>query len=162
MDREIKDISAVQKIRLFNTPLEIGFRVLIILRQFDNRTLDLEQLMYLDYLCLNTEDVGGPSSIGAPIPNRGVQVFARKELIQQGLTILLSKELIEFINDSDGFSYVISLAGKEFLKLFSTDYFTSLSQRSSWVFENFGKMKVSELRKFMNENISNWGGEFIS
>lgn len=150
------------KPRLFNTPLEIGFRVLVILCQFSRRSLDLEQLMYLDYLCLNTADVSGPPSIDAPIPNRGVQVFARKELIQQGLTILLSKELIDFINNDNGFSYSINTAGEEFMKLFTTKYFLDLSDRSEWVSQNFGNLSVSDLRIFMSNNIANWGGEFIS
>jgi len=160
MDRQVTSMLK-PNIRLFNTPLEVGFRALVILHQFPDQSLDLEQLMYFDYLSLNTNDVGGPASLSAPIPNRGVQVYARKDLLQKGLTILLSKELIEFVGNERGFNYSISSAGKKVLELFSTKYFQELDNRTAWVSEKFGKMSVSELRLYMGENISHWGGEFL-
>jgi hypothetical protein len=152
---------AEPKIKVFNTPLEVGFRALVILRQFSGKSLDIEQLMYLDYLSQNTNDVGGPESLSAPIPNRGVQVYARKELLHKGIVVLLSKELINFENNQTGFSYSINEAGEKFLELFHTKYYHDLAERSAWLTEKFGDMNLMEMRAFMNDNISNWGGEFI-
>jgi hypothetical protein len=105
--------------RLFNTPLEIGLRVLIMLAQ-TGRPMDTEKLMYVDFLSLNTYDIGGPESIHAPTPNRGVQVYSKKALMQKGLAVMLSKELISIEPTEKGFLYSATEAGRFFLTYFQT------------------------------------------
>lgn len=161
MDDKMSTSMADPKIKVFNTPIEVGFRALVILREFSGKSLDIEQIMFLDYLSQNTNDIGGPKSLSAPIPNRGVQVYARKELLHKGIVILLSKELISFESNETGFSYSINEAGKKMLELFNTKYYHDLTERSAWVIEKFGDMNLMEMRTFMNDNISNWRGEFI-
>lgn len=146
-------------IRLFNTPMEIGLRSLIII-SVCKELLDAERLMYLDYLCLNTSDIGGPESLHPPIPNRGVQVYSKKQLINRGLNFLLSKELVELVPNKDGFMYKISDAGTAFLGLFHTKYFSELGNRASWVVSNFGYKSNMEIREFIDANIQKWGSEF--
>lgn len=149
------------KLKVFNTPLEIGFRALIILGKCEDKRLEVEQLMFLDYLSQNTNDHGGPSSLGAPIPNRGVQAFARKEVIQKGVTILLSKDLATIHIDKNGFSYSINQAGLKFLQLCNTPYFLQLTERVAWVVQHFDNMSSEDLRGYINKRVPNFGGEFI-
>jgi hypothetical protein len=148
------------KTRLFNTPLEIGLRLLVTLAQAQNQ-MDSEKLMYLDFLCLNTFDIGGPESLHAPIPNRGVQVFAKKELIQKGLAVMLSKELIAIEPTEKGFLYYATDAGRYFLQYFQTPYYTKLVERSSWVVSLFGEASTGQIKKYIDNNLSKWGGEFV-
>ncbi|MDG4654747.1 ABC-three component system middle component 2 [Chryseobacterium arthrosphaerae] len=149
-------------IKLYNTPLEIGLRSLIILSHTKG-DLDIEKLMYLDFMCLNTFDMGGPESLHAPIPNRGIQLFSKKELIQKGLAIMLSKELIEFKPTSGkGFMYSATEAGHLFLTYFQTKYYVKLVERSQWVISNFENYTNIELKQFIDINLQKWGGEFTT
>lgn len=108
---------------LYNTPVEIAARLLIIINELRSENADQEKLMYLDYLSLHTGDVGGEISVHAPIPNRGVQVYSKSELIKSSLTLLLSKELIDFISSEDGFVYSKNELTEAFFKLFSIRLF---------------------------------------
>jgi len=152
-------------VRLFNTAVEIGLRSLVLFGAFNmlesNRSLDLDRIMYLDYLLLHTGDIDGPESIHAPVPKRGVQVYSRRKLLQQGLVFLLSKELINFDSSINGFSYRINEAGILFLELFSTDYFDKLRFRASWIASQRWALDIDDLRVFIQSNIYKWGGEFI-
>ena len=149
-------------VKIFNTPIELGLRSLIILDTSQNQIMDLEKIMYLDYLCLNTFDIGGPRSLHAAIPNRGVQVFSKKVLIQKGLSIMMTKELIQLVVKPNGFFYQITEAGKLFLTLFQTKYFLDLVNRSRWVVERWGNSSTDEIKTFIDVNIQNWGGDFLS
>lgn len=147
--------------RIYNSPLELSIRTLIILKSL-GRPIDLDKLMYLDHLALNTEDIDGPPSIHAPIPHRGVQIFARKELIQKGITILLSKELVSVIASPDGIFYQINETGKKFIEYFSTEYFIELSNAIMWVAEKFNTLSTREIKEFVDENLEKWSGEFLT
>lgn len=147
--------------KVYNTPLEIGLRMLVILNELGAKGGDLDQIMYFDFLSLNTKDIGGPESIHAPVPKRGVQVYARKNLMQKGGNLLLSKELIDFRIDEHGFSYGINEVGKAFLTYFTSDYFREFSDRVNWVHQKFNNYSSEKLETFINENLSNWGGEFL-
>jgi hypothetical protein len=162
MDNKMNGSSDHKAIRLFNTPLETGLRTLIMLNANQSQKIDAEKLMYLDFLCLNTSDIGGPESLHAPIPNRGIQVYSRKDLIQKGLVILLSKELVDLSPTSDGFLYSINEAGKAFLNLFQTKYYHDLVARASWIFERFNGHSSSQIKAFIDSNIQRWGSEFVA
>lgn len=149
------------QLRLYNSPLELGMRALIILRHHP-AMIDLDKLMYLDHLALHTEDIGGPPSLHAPIPNREVQIFARKQLLQQGLTILLSKQLISVITSSEGISYAINETGHKFLEYFSSDYFINLNATVQWVTERFQQLSTQRLGALINTRLGLLSGEFLS
>ena len=150
-----------KSLKLFNMPIEVGVRSLMILFANSDKVFDLEKLMYFDYLSLHTSDIGGPASIHASIPNRGIQVYSKKELIKKGLLILLSKELIDFKPTNEGFMYGINEAGKIFLSLFQTKYFKELMTRIEWVSLKYGSYPNSEIKRLIDLNIGKWGSEFI-
>lgn len=155
MTKELKN-----NIRIYNTPTEIGLRLLILLNESKGSLIDIEKMMYLDFLCLHTADIGGPESLHAPIPNRGVQVFSKKELIQKGITVLLSKELIELKPTTQGFMYAVTEAGTLFLTFFQTNYFTKLVERCKWVVRTFGGYSSGQFKTFIDANLLKWGSEF--
>ncbi|HYH15814.1 MAG TPA: ABC-three component system middle component 2 [Flavisolibacter sp.] len=157
---KVENIESNSSPNLFNTPLEVGLRGVVILDQL-NEWADLEKIMYLDYLSLNTKDIGGEESIHAPIPNRGVQVFARKDLLQKGLVIYLAKELINVNATDEGFLYSINNVGKKFLEYFESDYYQLLVSRVKWVVSQFGTKTNSQIREFIKENLQEWGGEYL-
>ena len=81
-----------RRLELFNSSIESALRCLIIIEKM--KPVSLEMLVIYDYLCLNTEDFGGPNSLHAPVPNRNVQILVRRKIIKDDLKILIAKELI--------------------------------------------------------------------
>jgi len=157
-----KNIAIRPSIRLFNTPIEIGTRCLTILGVNPHLSFDLDRILYYEYLSLHTADIGGPESLHAAVPSRGVQVYARKEIVRIGLNILLSKELATLQSTETGFLYIITPAGKTFLDYFETPYFKGLLDRVKWVSERFNGFSNLEVFTFINSYIEKWGGEFLS
>ena len=149
-------------VKLYNTPVEIGMRCLITLRAIGAKGADLDRIMFYDYLCLNTADLNGPESLHPPIPNRGVQVYARKELIKKGLILLLSKELVVLRPTSEGFTYAINDSGEKFLRYFQTNYFELLVERINWTQSKFQALSNIEIKQYIDMNLQNWGGEFLA
>lgn len=150
-----------EPIQLFNTPVEIGIRSLIILKAIGSKGSDIDKLMYLDHLSLNTHDIGGEASIHAPIPNRGVQVYARKAIMSKGILILLSKGLIELNATKEGFIYVINNVGVRFLEYFDSEYYKILTSRITWVVNRFGNFTNKEIESVLKEKLGEWGSELI-
>jgi hypothetical protein len=156
-----KVISETEVPRLYNSPLELGIRSLLILDCLNKQT-EIETLMFLDYLSLNTKDIGGPDSLHAPIPHRGVQVYARKEILSKGIIILISKQLIDIVPTNKGICYQINKTGNKFLEFFTSEYFEELKSRVKWVVEKFNTFSNAELNEFVNSRLDKWGGEFVS
>ena len=153
--------SNIPQMKLYNTPLELGMRSLILLHTSNSAIMDLEKIMYLDYLCLNTSDLDGPKSLHAPIPNRGVQIFSKKDLIQKGLSIMITKDLVKLILQPNGFFYQITEAGTLFLDFFQTKYYLNLSERCKWVNGKWGSESTENIKYYIDNNIQKWGGDFL-
>ena len=47
----------------FNSPLETGVRALTVLAELAPAALDLQRLVYFDYLVVHSADAGGPRSL---------------------------------------------------------------------------------------------------
>jgi hypothetical protein len=137
--------------QLYNTPIEIATRVLILLNELGEETkIDKDRILFLDHLAIHTEDVGGGKSLHPPVPNRSIQAFAKSALVQKGLSILVSKELAYVEASAEGgfFYYASDLSGK-FLAHFQSDYFHELKGNINWVVSEFGDHSSEELKKIM-------------
>lgn len=148
--------------KVYNGVIEIGTRALIILSHSSKPYKSIDEIMIIDHLALNTFDVGGPVSLHAPIPNRGVQVYSKKQIMDKSIQLLLSKELISITATSNGFKYLINESGKKYLTFFESNYFHLLNERVKWVIENYGQMNEVQLKSIVNKNLPKWGEEFMS
>lgn len=148
--------------KLYNSSFEIGVRILVLLDNLNPKETSIHKLMILDHLSLNTFDVGGPASLHAPIPNRGVQIYSRKELIAKAITLLISKDLIEMIPSKSGLQYGITINGSKYLTYFESKYFKNLKQKVIWTTNEFGEKSDKDLKDFVNKNLSKWGEEFMA
>ncbi|MEC3757461.1 hypothetical protein P9160_08805 [Bacillus halotolerans] len=148
----------------FNSPFEVGLRMLIILAVTPQEKFDLQRLIYYDYLVLHTNDVGvesSPVSIHPDTPNRSGEIIVRRQVMQQGLKLMNSKNLLIIIYDENGISYSSSVLTQPFLDLFESDYYRKLKKNALWVTRYFSGYSETELKSFVEKNIGNWGGEFM-
>jgi hypothetical protein len=83
-----------ESVRTFNSPIETGMRALILLAESYPTHLDLQRLLEYDYIMVHTGDVDGPPSIHPALPLRSGELLVRRELIERGLMLMISRGLV--------------------------------------------------------------------
>lgn len=147
--------------KLFNSPLETGLRLLIILDRVSPQQCDLTRLGIYEYLLVHSSDVpDGPNSLHPPTPFRSSEIFVRRRLIERGLRLLESKGLVERSFSSDGIVYFATPLSKPFLSYFESTYFRRASEIASWLANSFQALPIDELRAFIESNLGKWRTEF--
>lgn len=146
---------------IFNSPLEIGLRILYILNEIYPNKCDLQRLVYYDYILVHSSDVpNGPKSIHPKIPHRSSEILVKRELVKNGLTLMNSKQLLKSIFDSNGISYSATELTKPFLEYNNSEYAMSLKTVSKWLVQTFDSYSDENLSLFIKNNMDIWGGEF--
>jgi len=146
---------------VFNNPVESALRSLVLLVEAYPTTLDLQKLVYLDYLLVHSGDADGPESLHPPTPQRDGEIAVRRDLIEQGLHLLLVRGLAERRATSNGFEYAALEAAGSVIASLETEYSQQLRDRAAWVAETFGSRDNNALNQFFRERIGGWGQEFM-
>lgn len=123
----------------FNTPLEAGLRALFLLTAADKRSLDIQHLMYFDYAMVHTGDFDGPQSLHPTTPSQGSQLLVRRALIQEGLELMRSRDLVERRFLAAGIRWRVTPVGHHVAAQFTTEYAARLRARAEWVLGSLGK-----------------------
>jgi hypothetical protein len=144
----------------FNSPLETGVRALILLAEAYPETLDLQRILEFDYLMVHSGDVGGPPSLHPALPLRSGELLVRRQLIERGLLLMMSRGLIERLASGAGLSYQADDAAGPFLDALCADYLKDLKLRASWVISTFGHMSDADIRKALSAIYDQWTREF--
>jgi hypothetical protein len=147
---------------LFNTPFELGLRMVYLLAALRPGGADLQKLVLLDYAIVYSQDVGGPSSLHTPVPYRNAELFSRRERIEQGLYIMSTRGLVDVVLDDDGMTYIAGDSSFTMVGSLTSKYWRDLQSRCTWVAEQFGEATSSELLNLFAENGHLWGAEFES
>lgn len=147
--------------RPYNLPIEVGLRSLFILAEVFPVFCDLQRLVYYDYLLVYSGDVkNGPPSLHPQIPHRGGGWLVRRQLVESGLNLMLSKELIQKRFDRNGVTYGATDLTKPFLNYLTSEYAQAMKNSAKWVAQEFRSYKDQELSIFMRQNLGRWGAEF--
>ncbi|HLO98861.1 MAG TPA: ABC-three component system middle component 2 [Fimbriimonas sp.] len=145
---------------VFNSPLEAGLRVLALLIESFPQSMDLQKLVFLDFLAVHSQDADGPISLHPPTPHRSAELVLRRDLLEQGALLMMSRGLVSRAFHESGFLYgATEEAGSFFISL-KAPYTVALRDRVKWVMATFGANTSEELRGFFNRNLDRWGGEF--
>lgn len=158
----IENIFEKKNTNVFNSPLEIGFRILFILQGIFPKEIDLNRLVIYDYFLLNSADFpNGPKSLHPPIPHRSSQIIIKPLIIREAIALMRSKELIEIIFSDEGVKYKANGLTSKFIELQESVYSQKLVELSSWINSQFGEFNDKKLKILVENNIPNWGNEFI-
>ncbi len=155
------DSADIEPVRVFNGPVEVGLRSLVLLLEVFPDTLDLQRLVALDYLLIHSGDFNqGPRSLHPPSPMRAGEVAVRRGLIDDGLHLYRSRGLIEQVPTDSGFEYSAAENAAPFLDALASSYVASLRERGTWIFETFGRLPFEDLQKVLDEALGRWRTEF--
>jgi hypothetical protein len=144
----------------FNSPLETGIRSLAILAAAHPIAFDLERLVEMDYLVVHSGDANGPESLHAALPMRAGELLVRRGLIEKGLLLMISRNLVQRTLTEDGFKYIAGDTAAPFLSSLTSIYSQKLKERAQWAIEHFTDMTTSEIRQVTHRPFENWSTQF--
>ncbi len=152
----------LNSIPLFNSPFELGIRMVYLLSSLRPIGADLQKLVLLDYAIVYSEDLDGPTSLHTPVPYRGGELLSRRELIEQGLYLMSTKGLIDVTMDGEGVTYHSGSAAMTMIKSLTSKYFLELENRCNWVAKKYSLSNSTELTSSFAEKGHLWGAELES
>lgn len=144
----------------FNSSIETGIRALVILDSIFPSSLDLQRLVEYDYLTVHTGDAGGPSSIHPPLPLRTSELLVRREIIENGINLMLTRNLIIYFPGDDGLRYQSTDQAGAFLNSLSSKYILKLRDRANWVTSQFSNYTDEELFNLTQKLFDKWTTQF--
>lgn len=147
-------------VNIFNSALETGVRSLIVLVANFPTALDLQRLVDFDYLVVHSGDVDGPASLHPPIPMREGELLIRRNVIESGLSLMMSRGLICRIASSEGIAYQASDYAKPFIDSLETPYVRALLDRANWVADAFSNTDTTDVHKVISSFFDKWTTQF--
>lgn len=144
----------------FNSSLETGIRALVILVASYPKSLDLQRLVDFDYLVVHSGDVDGPESLHPPLPMRAGELLIRRNIIEAGIMLMMSRGFAERIVTTDGIEYVASDTAMPFVNSLVTSYMKDLQGRADWVVSRFGGTPRDYLQAITARFFNKWTTQF--
>jgi len=144
----------------FNSALECGLRSLIILSEAHPDAYDLQRLVFCDYLLVHSGDADGPPSLHPATPHRSGEALVRRDLVERGLKLMVTKGLVEQVFDVEGIKYSASGQAQSLLGCLKSGYTARMMRTAEWVVAEFGPRSLDDLRRLFDTNLGKWGGEF--
>ncbi|WP_367998438.1 ABC-three component system middle component 2 [Pseudoalteromonas carrageenovora] len=135
----------------FNSPVEIGTRVALILVSLD-QPLCLDDLVILDYALLYSKEFGGPDNLHPALPNHIAEIAHRREVMPKSLSFLSKRGLMQMIVDDTGYYYSANESTTDFVSCLRSPYYKKSWVRLNWISENREKVlstKILELKSLL-------------
>lgn len=148
--------------KVFNTPFELGVRMVYLLLALHPRKADLQRLVYLDYATIYSADLGGPESLHTPVPLRGGEYTSRREVIEEGLYLMATRSFVDVTATESGILYGIGENGPSLTGLMGGVYSKALADRCRWVTGKFGAKSDGELDQVFGAHGVLWGAQFVA
>lgn len=152
-------MSAIKSKSLYNTPFELGLRMVYLLFALRPHEADLLKLVMLDYAIVYSKDVGGPESLHTPVPYRNSELFSRRERIEQGLYLMSSRGLIDIRVTANGLNYIAGSSSFTMVGSLSSKYWRELTHRCRWAAQRFGEMSTRDMQTLFANQGHLWGAE---
>jgi hypothetical protein len=149
-----------EAVQTFNSPLETGVRALTLLAESYPAQLDLQRILEFDYILVHTGDVDGPPSIHPALPLRSGELLVRRQLIERGLMLMMTRGLVGRYATPNGFMYQAEDAAGPFLGGLTAEYLDELKDRAVWVVDRFSEMSDHDIRIMLSQVYDQWSREF--
>lgn len=144
---------------VFNSPFELGLRMVYLLTELRPHGADLQKLVLLDYAIVYSGDLDGPESLHTPVPYRGTELLSRRELIEQGLYLMSTRGLVDAKTDETGITYFGGDSARTLVGSLTSRYFLSLEERCRWAATTFQAADSATLMRDFAERGHLWGAE---
>lgn len=143
----------------FNSPFELGIRMVYLLTGLFPKGADLQKLILLDYAAIYSGDFDGPNSLHAPIPFRSAELYGRREGVSSGLYLMATKKLVDVQLDENGITYFAGENSRALVDSIGSEYLLELSQRCEWAISKYGEIETIELTNIFHNLGCRWDAE---
>jgi hypothetical protein len=149
------------KNNIFNSKVDVGLRLLFLLSEI-NKPLDLQSIIYLDYLMLHSGEISSaPESMHTTTKIGSGEILVKRDVTKSALIMMHQNQLIDVKFLDSGVYYSPNKLTKVFIKKsFISDYSTELKVRAKWIKKKFYKYDEEKLKDYIDKNVSKWDVEF--
>lgn len=151
-----------KSIETFNSPFELGVRMVYLLNSMQPIGADLQKLVLLDYAVVYSDDLGGPPSLHTPVPYRGSEYLSRRDIIAQGLYLMSTRGLVDTKMDETGITYFSGDAARAMVGALTSPYLRELESRCEWAVKKFAELNSRLMTELFAQQGHLWGAEFES
>ena len=144
----------------FNGPLEAGVRSVAVLAAAYPNAYDIGQLSAFDFLLVRTGELHGPESLHPPSPIQSPDATVRRRVVQDGINLMISRDLIERVPSKAGILYAATDLASPFLDSFSSTYLRRLKERAVWLAEYAGDRPPNAINEIVRNMYDSWVMEF--
>jgi hypothetical protein len=149
-----------EPIATFNSPFELGVRMVYLLNSLQPVGADLQKLVLLDYAIVYSDDLDGPPSLHTPVPYRGSEYLSRRDLIAQGLYLMSTRGLVAVAMDESGITYFAGDTARSMVGALTSPYLRELEGRCHWAAATFATLSSREMTERFAQQGHLWGAEF--
>lgn len=144
----------------FNSPFELGIRMVYLLNSLQPAGADLQKLVLLDYAIVYSDDLDGPPSLHTPVPYRGSEYMSRRDLIAHSLHLMSTRGLVAVSMDQTGITYFAGNTARSMIGALTSPYLRELEGRCSWVAATFATLSSKDMTERFAQQGYLWGAEF--
>lgn len=138
--------------KLFNTPFEIGLRILVLLNTLSDISFTLDRIYLYDFITsyaktfnIDTKNLHGDNWLNFS------QLANRRELCVAGLKLMGLNGFISMKNQKSGFKYKISKKGSKYIKTLDIEYTKDYINICKEVHSKYKNKTDSNLIREINE-----------
>lgn len=151
-----------KKPHAFNNKIETGLRIITILYASFPDQLDLQELLYLDYLTVHSGDYDIENkSLHPDTPFRKGEIFVRRSIILDGIKFFIAKGLVLQNFNPTGVKYTVSESASPFIENLNEEYFLELKKNAQLLIENVEKIGRNRFKAEMESFVINLDNNFI-
>lgn len=148
-------------IQVFNSEIEVGIRVLVLLERSSVTKHSLQRLCIYDYMLLHAGDIDlRQSNIHPSHPYRSSEYPIKFQIIEKAIYLLISRKLIDVYVDNGGITYGCTSRTKWFLDAFESEHIKKMKHTAEWINTKYSVATDEELSILMKQKITKWGDEF--
>lgn len=134
---------------LFNGPVEVGIRAVILLNAVFPQSLDLNRITILDHWTLHSGMVSDLPSVHPDRTNSLGELGLKRGTIEQGLQLMRSAGMVSFIASAEGISYRATEEAAGFLGLMEAPLVAELGTRAEWAANHFAELTDMQVHQLM-------------
>lgn len=136
---------------LFNTPFESGLRALLILYSSNSDGMTIDRIVAYDFMTIYGCELGLSERNLHGINHYSFSEISNKRTIcYEGVKAFVLDGLISIIQNKDGFSYSLTLAGKQYVEKLESNYKTQFLKIINEVRHKYDTVPDTELVRIIN------------
>lgn len=133
---------------LFNSPVEVGTRVALLLTLIPDIELNLDEIAFFDYALIFSKEFDGIENIHPPLPNHFSEIIKRREMLPATLKFFISKGIITSSIGDKGIRYRATDKAVHYVSALKSSYYKKLIKNLIWVESNLDRLREDQQRLF--------------